>query len=287
MKQVIQALIQGFKTGYRLRHVSLIVYAMQLLLALSVGMQIREVLDASVGRSLEIKKLFSGYDHTVVMDFLKVHGASLTPLFGQLRWLLLVWLVASVFLNGGLLLCAIHPERTSRGAYWQFAAGYFNRFLQTGLIFLVLLLVWTAMLFIPLLISLMPMLETFRSEKPVIGVALLVVTVWLTGGAVLFVWSVLSRIRQTEGERMMRAMRKGWSDFMRNKGSFLLLAAIFLGLQLLVAAAYLLCSGAAGTHTGTGIFVVFLLQQVFVYSRIVLRGVMYSTVQIIQHAKYV
>jgi len=82
-------------------------------------------------------------------------------------------------------------------------------------------------------------------------------------------------------------MRKGWSDFMRNKGSFLLLAAIFLGLQLLVAAAYLLCSGAAGTHTGTGIFVVFLLQQVFVYSRIVLRGVMYSTVQIIQHAKYV
>ena len=283
MKQVTQALIQGMKTGYRLRYVSLIVYSMQLLLALSVGMQIREVLEASVGHSLEIKKLFSGYDHTVIMDFLKVHGASLTPLFGQLRWLLLVWLITSVFLNGGLLLCAVNPERISRADYWHFAAVYFNRFLKTALIFLILALLLTALLFVPLLIALMPMLESFQSETTAIGIALLVVAVWLTGCSVLFVWSLLTRIRQAGGNRTWSAVRAGWRDFQGKKSRYILVVALFLAIQLLLAAIYLLLSGATGTHTGGGIFVVFLLQQLFVYSRIVLRGVMYSTVRMIQN----
>ncbi|MFM8374313.1 MAG: hypothetical protein ACKOCO_18225 [Bacteroidota bacterium] len=283
MKQVTQALIQGMKTGYRLRYVSLIVYSMQLLLALSVGMQIREVLEASVGHSLEIKKLFSGYDHTVIMDFLKVHGASLTPLFGQLRWLLLVWLITSVFLNGGLLLCAVHPERISRADYWHFAAVYFNRFLKTALIFLILALLWTALLFVPLLIALMPMLESFQSETTAIGIALLVVAVWLTGCSVLFVWSLLTRIRQSGGNRTWPAVRAGWRDFQGKNSRYIQVVALFLAVQLLLAAIYLLLSGTTGTHTGGGIFVVFLLQQLFVYSRIVLRGVMYSTVRMIQN----
>lgn len=287
MKQVVQALTQGLKTGYQLRYVSLIVYAMQLLLALSVGMQIREVLEASVGHSLEIKKLFLGYDHTVIMDFLKVHGASLSPLFGQLRWLLLVWLMTSVFLNGGLLLCAVHPERISRADYWHFSAVYFNRFLKTALIFLTLALVWTALLFVPLLINLMPMLETFQSEKSAIGIVILVVALWLTGCSVLFVWSLLTRIRQARDYQTWLAVRAGWRDFLEKKGPYLLVAASFLGLQLMLAVIYLLLSGATGTHTAGGIFIVFLMQQLFVYSRIVLRGVMYSTVQIIQNAKNV
>jgi len=282
MKQVTQALIRGISIGYRLRYVSLIVYSMQLLLALSVGMQIREVLNASVGHSMEIEKLYAGYDHTVIMDFLKVHGASLTPLFGQLRWLLLVWLVASVFLNGGLLLCAIRPEQASRAAFWQFSAGYFNRFLKAALIFLVLTLIWTALLFVPLLLNLMPMLESFRSEKIALAIAFLVLAVWLTGLAVLFIWSLLTRIRQAEGMRTARAARVAWSDFWRQKSQFILFSLLFLAIQLLLAVTFLLLSGAVGTHSGAGIFVVFLLQQIFVYSRIVLRGVMYGTIRIIQ-----
>lgn len=286
MKKAIRALLTGMNTGYRLRYVSLIVYSMQLLLALSVGMQVRAVLDASVGQSLELRKLLSGYDHTVIMDFLKVHGASLTPLLGQLRWLLPVWLVASVFLNGGLLLCAIYPERISRGAYWRFAAEYFNRFFKTALVFLTIAITWTALLFIPLLITLMPMLETFQSEKSAIAISLLVVVLWLIGCSVLFVWSLLTRIRQAEGERTARSIRAGWSDLWHDKSTYALTVLLFLGIQFLLAVIYLFLSGAMGTHTAGGIFIVFLLQQLFVYSRIVLRGVMYGTVRIIQQEKY-
>lgn len=283
MKQVTQALIRGISIGYRLRYVSLMVYSMQLLLALSVGIQIREVLEASAGYSLEINKLFSGYDHTVIMDFLKVHGASLTPLFGQLRWLLLVWLVTSVFLNGGLLLCAVHPERTSRASFWHFAAVYFNRFLKSSLIFLTLALMWTTLLFVPLLMNLIPMLESFRSETAAVGIALLTVALWLTGCSVLFVWSLLAKIRQVGGTRTWTALRAGWRDFWMKKSRYTLTVVMFLLIQLLLAAIYLFLSGATGTHTGGGIFVVFLLQQLFVYSRIVLRGVMYGTIRVIQN----
>ena len=79
------AFLQGFNTGIRQWRIASIVYFLQLYLALTLGMQVYDVLEASIGHSLEINKLLQQYDHTVITDFLKVHGASITPLIGQLR----------------------------------------------------------------------------------------------------------------------------------------------------------------------------------------------------------
>ena len=93
------AYLQGIKTGLLQWRITASVYLIQLGLSLTLGIQIYEVLQASIGHSLEINKLMHGYDHTVLTDFLKVHGASITPLLGQIRWLLLLWLLFSVFIT--------------------------------------------------------------------------------------------------------------------------------------------------------------------------------------------
>src|SRR5690349_3066954 len=113
------------KLGIRQWRIVGVVYLLQLCLAVPFGMEVYDVLQASIGHSLEIDRLMHGYDHTVITDFLKVHGASITPLIGQLRWLLLIWLVFSVFTNGGMLFSAAQSDRTSVQAYWQKAAAYF------------------------------------------------------------------------------------------------------------------------------------------------------------------
>ena len=111
MRNVFQ---YSFSVGLRQWRIALIVYIFQFCLVLTRGMQVFQVLEASIGHSLEINKLIKNYDHTVLTDFLKVHGASITPLIGQLRWLLLIWLFFSVFINAGLLAAVATPPAKPR-----------------------------------------------------------------------------------------------------------------------------------------------------------------------------
>jgi len=85
----------------RKRLVSL-VYVVQLALALTIGLQVYQVFEASIGDSLALEGLKSGYAHTVINDLLNIHGPSLSPLLGQVRWLILLYLIISAFLSAGI-----------------------------------------------------------------------------------------------------------------------------------------------------------------------------------------
>lgn len=269
--------LHGFTAGMRQWRIAAIVYIIQLCLALTLGMQVYEVLKASIGNSLEIHKLLRQYDHTVLTDFLNVHGASITPLIGQLRWLLLVWLLFSVFINGGLLACAAAPQQASWHLFWQGGAVYFTPFLKIGLLFLTLALGWTAVVWLPAAACLEPALEYFRSEATVVwGVALLL-GVWLLGLGVLFGWSALSRLQRVQtGGSIRTCLRNGGRLFRQNKTRFLCLLAGFTGLQLLLTTGYWLLEAWSGMTSPMGIVMFFGLQQAFVFCRILIRQMLYS-----------
>ncbi len=127
-----EVLIHSFRTGMRQWRIAALVYFFQVCLALTLGMQVHGVLEASIGHSLELDKLLKGYDHTVVTDFLKVHGASITPLIGQLRWLLLIWLIFAVFIDAGLLACSAAPLEASARNFWKGGVAWFFPFLKIG-----------------------------------------------------------------------------------------------------------------------------------------------------------
>ncbi len=259
--------------------IAAIVYAIQLGLALTLGMQVYEVLEASIGRSLEINKLLSHYDHTVLTDFLKVHGASITPLVGQLRWLLLVWLIFSVFIDAGLLYCAARPEQASGRFFWQGGAVYFFPFLKIGLFFLALALVWTALIWIPTAVLLEPSLEYFSTEQYPVWLVLLLMVVWLLGLAVLFVWSVASRLQHlSTGMSVAGSLADGWRVFRSRKAHLLGLLTGFVAMQMLLVVLYFTLEGYSGMTSVPLIPVFFAVQQAFVFFRIQIRQMMYAAI---------
>ena len=97
-------------------------------------MQVYHVLEASIGNSLEINKLVETYDDTVVTDFLNEHGASLSPLLGQLRWVLLIYVLFSVFINAGLLYAVVKNKKGWK-TFWEGGAAYFFRFFKVAVFF--------------------------------------------------------------------------------------------------------------------------------------------------------
>lgn len=262
----------GIGNGLRQWRIAAIVYGLQLCLALILGMQVYEVLEASIGHSLEVKKLLSGYDHTVFTDFLKVHGASLAPLIGQLRWVLPVWMLFSVFLNGGMLVCAASPDTASGRLFWQGGASYFFPFLKIGLIFLALAAVWSVVVLAPLAAFLEPALERLPSEQYAVWGVLGLLTVWGAGLGLLYVWSVLSRLQHwRQGTSAMGSLPAGWRAFRQSRGRALVVWAGFAGAQVALTLGYWGLEASGGMTTPAMIVVFFGVQQAFVFLRVLLR----------------
>lgn len=269
--------LYSFKVAIRQWRIGSMVYFLQLCLALTVGMQVYDVIQASIGQSLEINKLLQNYDHTVITDFLKVHGASITPLIGQLRWLLLAWLLFSVFTDGGLLYCVNKPEGASGRAFWQSGATYFFAFLKISLFFWLLALLWTILIFLPIALFFQPSLQFFSSEKYAVWLVLVLLVFWMAGFVELFIWSVLSRVQHlgTSGS-VLASIWAGRRIFRKNKAAFLVIMVGFIGLQLLLLVLYFFAEALTGMSSAWLILLVFVLQQLLVFCRIQIRQMMYA-----------
>lgn len=271
----------AFKITLRQWRMAALVYFFQGCLALTLGMQVYSVLQSSIGNSLEINKLLSQFNHTVFTDFLKIHGASITPLIGQLRWLIPAWLVFSVFINAGLMYGVAFRgawEQKSVRIFWEGGSRYFFPFLKISLVFLLLALTLTVLLWFPMALFLEPSLEYFSAEKYTVWLVLGLLSVYLIGLGIIFVWSVLSRLVKIQtGNRVIRSVRIGLQIFGENKLRLLILLLAFLAIQTGLVLLYWLLEAGIGMTTPLGILVLFGVQQAFVFFRIQIRQVMFAS----------
>jgi hypothetical protein len=280
------SLIRTFFRG-SLRHLQVagLVYVIQLGLALTLGMQVYEVLESSIGQSLNLERLLEGYDHTVMTDFLKVHGASITPLIGQLRWLLLVWLLFSVFLNGALLFGAANQEAPTIGSFWQGGSRYFVRFLALAMLNLLLVTIWTAIIWIPTILHLQWALEFFDTEKVAVWSVIILMLCYLAGLAAWYVITIAARLEILQKQTTIReAIVSAWRLLRKQWSAFFMLLLFFAVVQLLLLAFYWLMDTYLGMRSGLGIVIMVFTQQGVAYLRILLRAGLFQKVQQIKTA---
>ena len=276
---MITAFKYGLKIGINHWRTALIGYVFQFLLALTLGMQVFQVFEASIGSSLEINKLVEGFNDTVVTDFIHVHGASLSPLLGQVRYLLLVYLVFSVFINAGLLF-SVAEEKSGWNSFWEGGKKYFFRFLGLALFFLLLAGLWSIVTLIPYIGYMQPSIEDFSSEKITVYLFFVVLFIWLCGLFYLFNASVVARLKvMMDDNTVWQGIRAGIVFSFRRFFSLTGLFFLFLFLQLIFIAAYWMAEDATGMVSSTLIFLFFILQQLLVFSRWVFRLALYGGVK--------
>lgn len=264
--------------GMQQWRITAIVYLLQLCLALTLGMQVHGVLESSIGHSLELNKLLHGYDHTIITDFLKVHGASITPLIGQLRWLLMVWVLFSVFMDAGSLYC-ISTAQTSGRTFWQGAATYFFPFLKISLLFLLFALLWTIFLWVPVALFFEPSLEYFSSEKFTVWLVICILGLYLFGLMALFIWAVISRsVNIRKDVSTGNCLRIGWRSLQKEKYCLTGVMLAFAALQIGIWSVYWLVEAITSINTPLLILLFFLMQQGIVFSRIQIRQMMFAGV---------
>ncbi len=109
----------------------LLLFLLIFVLGLTVAVPFAGVMEESIGNSLEISKLLPAYDHTVWTDFMNAHGDKISGLTSQVRWMIPVFLLAYIFLSGGIVksFATIH-EGFSHQRFMAACTKYFWRFFR-------------------------------------------------------------------------------------------------------------------------------------------------------------
>ncbi len=267
----------GILAGLSQWRMALTVYLFQLLLAITLGVQVYHVLEASIGNSLELNKLLGNYDHTVIRDLLNVHGASISPLLGQFRWLALAYLIFSVFIHAGILHAVINQEKNWL-AFWKGGATWFFRFFKLGAFYLLLLAVISAAIWLPFLGFFATSPEYLSSEKISVWLLILMIVFYLFLLIFLFSWSLMARIKIIrEGVTNWTAIRQGLFWLTRHCFSTTGLVALFFLVHVLIFFIYWEINDTGVVSLGWILFFM-LLQQLVAYFRVMVRVMTFAGV---------
>ncbi len=275
---MLTALKYGLKIGVSQWRTATIAYVIQFIVTAVIGLQVYQVLEASIGGSLEINKLIAGYDDTVISDLFNVHGASLSPLLGQLRYVVLGYLIISVFVNAGLL-GAVIEGRAGWNVFWKSGSEYFYPFLKMALWFLFLTIIWTAIIWIPFLNFFPKSAEVFRSEITSVFCLFALLGFYSFGLIFFLIWSISGRILIiAEKIKTWTAIKSGFRFALKNYFPSTGMILLFLLLQLMVFGIYLFLENKSGMVSSLLIVMFFILQQLLVLTRWVFRIGIYGGV---------
>lgn len=276
---MIRALTYGIKTGAKHWRAGLVVYAILLSLAMTIGIQVYHVLDESIGNSIELNRLVKQYDHTVIQDFLKVHGASVSPLFGQLRWYIITYLIFSIFINAGLIHCVYKSNpKSDWQTFWTGGAKYFYPYFKIGVFFLLMFAFWTGIIAFPAWMYIGKIFPTTMTELPMYWVAGLATLLVLLYWVIIISWSINTKLyyMRSEDPRVWSSIKQGFNLTKRNLLSSPQLLLLFLVFQLAIVFLHLWVEGVFGMTSTALIVIFFITQQLLIFFRILWRLMVYQ-----------
>lgn len=271
---IIRAYINSWKFGFSHLNMAGMMYIISLSFALILALPFFEVVRGSIGNSLELNKLMQGADYTIISDFLRTHGFKITPLIEQIKWLVFAYWGLNIFFNGGIF---ARLKGTNEDTELQdFLAGgvrYFWRMFRISLAFIVVHALIAFFVYGILAGFLSKGLDNVASEKVFIDASLIAFGIHIFFASIIMVWADYTRafLVSTNSSAVWRSMGKGFSFMIGHfAGTYLLfitnaliLIALFYG--------YWHIADVVGMTSLTAICGMLLLQQLFIFSRIIFR----------------
>lgn len=260
-------LSQAFKRTSRNWKMVLTVFILNLSLGLILATPLYNMLQTESQNSLEFEKLLTGFDFTVISDFLSQGRKSLRPFWLLSLALSAIYLILNIFFAGGIL-----AQFTKRGSFtldnfFKNSAQHFGRFLLVFLFELVALLGVAIISFVCMGISL---LASEGSTEPV-------QLAWLTPALLFsgFLLTIVLNIGHYAKVILFKNISvSAWAGFWKAAGYLLhnfktmriYWAILIMAVALVLL--YLFIESAIGMTSAFKIGIMFILQQVFIFCRV-------------------
>lgn len=267
---ILKAFSNGIRRAISEPRMVLVLYVVNLLMALPIAMAFRAVLVSGFGASMAPAEMMRGLDFTTFVDFMNVHVEEVSAVLRQISWAIAVFMLINSFLAGGILTVL----RNEHGKYSisEFFGGcgtYFARFLQLFFVFAIVLFVVVLIMTFILAVLSKVFFEDSTSEVAFIVFTIVQIILFLLPVILLLMIADYSKISiVVNNER--RVLKTAWrstkfvfNKFFRTFGLELLMLLV----PIVLFAFYLLLDLAIGMTTDLTIIVMLIIQQLFMVSR--------------------
>lgn len=264
---MIKSVIYSIKNQ---RSVIFLIYGVQLLFAFGLGLQVWHVLEASMGDSLSMNAIQEGFNRTVFEDFLQVHGASITPLIGILRWIIPVYLLFAIFFHTGIIYNITKGKNTIKtlikGGTNYYLKSLLITFAGLGIMMIIALLIW-----IPFFIIVGNPFTYFDNEKYFIFWIAALSLINLIALGMVWWWSFALRTVMIGEESNFIPWKAGTKAFRKGIFSYMKISIFFIIINILIYFVYAFLTNDMSAKSVWIILLLFIFQQVFNICRIGIR----------------
>ena len=270
-------LIRAIRESKEFWRLVLAIFGFQFILASTVGLQMMQVLDASLGNSLSIEKLRTGFDYTVFTDFVNTHGGSFSVLYGQMRWMVITYLIFGSFISTGVIYCIANNGR-HLSDFFKGGVQYFFKLFLVDIIFAFTSVVVLGVSFaiVGMLFGIAP--TSFDNELVFLRWTLLIAILAIILIVFLTIWKIKIKFNHIQSDSgIWSSIGRGLKLFWRDKWKDMGYTFIIFGVSILL----LVLNYAAGDlPLFIMVIIIQLIALIKVFWRIVFYHVLYPATEV-------
>ncbi len=260
------------------------IYFIQLLIGLSVGLTFCAAMCSSLDGSMVLDQLAKGFDRTVIMDVLNFEGDVLDSTQNIAFILLGIYLLLSVWLQAGWL-ANIRSRSFSIKSLLTNGTKFFFPFLGIALISLLLITLYAAIVGIGFTKIVGDPLVTFSSEKPFVLWIVALTAIFFLWSIMVWSWSVSCRFHFIDGNSFFTSLKYGFKIVFEKLLKFQSVGLLLIGIHVILILVYYCIMGDRGAPSWLVVLFGILVQQIFAFVRIVIRGFGYTLLEDINSNK--
>lgn len=254
------------------------VYFVQLLLGLIVGLTFCSALSSSLDYSMVLDQLAKGFDRTVFMDLINSKSIFLDSTKRVALSLIGAYLLISTLLQAGWL-ANIKDGNYSIKSLLRSGIKLFFPFLGIALLSIILIVIYAAVVGISFTKVVGDPLATFSSEKPLVFWIIALIGTFILWSIAIWSWSVSSRFQYIAGNPFFTSLKLGFKTVRKKFFKFQSLGLLVIGTHVFLMFLYYFIMGDRGAPNWCIVLFGILIQQVFAFVRVALRGFGYCLVE--------
>jgi len=271
--KVLKCYFQGIKRATSEGKLVWLLWLVNVLFASLIYFQFSDYMNQVLSRSAAAENFLKTFDMNTFFELLAHNGEKLNAIVSLAILLLIGYIFASVFLNGGILFTLINPWKTEKRRrlaplFFEGGGKFFGRFLRLLIYSLIL---WLGVIIVNLIFHIILTPITKGGTNEVLMFYLILVRVVIALLLVFLVKMIVDyariKIVVEDSRKVFRPLFQAVGFVFRKLGSTLAIYYIFMFTAAAVFVLYLLVQKPIKTHSLLPILFAFIIGQIFILSR--------------------
>lgn len=271
--KILKSYTAGFSRAIDSKKIVSIIYGITILFASIIAITLYSAVISKVGSRLELYKLLPDFNYTIYTDFMNNYGELIRPLAQMALWFGVLYFFFTVFFAGGILKTfEVSLVKSKAQTFFAGCAKYFFRFLRLGIYTLLIQLFF--FITIAAVFSFVLGNASEASTEPQLFV---IIVGWILIHLLFFILiSLVSDyakiiLVKEDSKKVWSALYNGFIFAFRRIYLTLPLYILLIIIPLVLIVIYLLLDNIISTQNMLTVTIVFLMQQIFIWLRLLIK----------------